>query len=168
MKRQPPSSTFKKVVVVRIDRKTQPGYLDPVQLGQGDAVDLLTLEGEHQELPLQQVRSVYFVRDFNGPFEPSRKSFLSRPRQEGLWVRLRFADGDQIEGLVPNDLLHLLERGIQITPPDLNGNSLRVFIPRAALAEFRVLGVVGEARRARQAPSTPAERQRELFEPPAE
>lgn len=155
-------------MVLGLDRKTQAGYLDPAQLGQGDSVDLLTLDGSHQAVPLREVKSIYFVRDFDGPFEPARKSFMSRPRQEGLWVRLRFADGDQLEGLVLNDLLHLLERGIQITPPDLNGNSLRVFIPRAALSEFRVLGVVGETRRARQAPAVPAGRQRELFEPPAE
>jgi hypothetical protein len=165
VKRQPPSSTFKKVVLVRVDRNSEQGYLDPAQLGHGDSIDLLTLSGEHQAVPLKQVKSVYFVRDFNGPFEPARKAFLSRPRQEGLWVSLRFIDGDQLEGIVPNDLLTLLERGIHITPPDMNGNSLRVFIPRAALAEFRVLGVVGAARRTRQPTAASAGPQRELFEP---
>jgi hypothetical protein len=167
VKRQASSSTFKKVVVVHLDRQTASGYLDPAQLGHGDAIDLLTLSGEHQSVPLKQVKSVNFVRKFEGPSEPARKAFLSRPRQEGLWVRLRFVDGDQLEGLVPNDLLTLLERGFQMTPPDLNGNSVRVFIPRAAVAEFRVLGVVGAARRARQAPAATGP-QRELFEPPSE
>lgn len=167
LKRQSTNSTFKKVVVLRLDRNHLPGYLDPVQLGQAESIDLLTLEGEHQALPLEQVKSIYFVREFSEPFELERKAYLSRPRQDGLWVRLRFIDGDQFEGLVRNDLLTLLDRGIQITPPDLNGNSLRVFIPRTALAEFLVLGVVGQSRRARpaRAASTP---QRGLFEPPIE
>ena len=159
------NSTFKKVVVVYLDRKTQAGYIDPAQLGQSDAADLLTLDGERQAIPLAEVKRIHFVREFDQPVEPARKTFLSRPRQEGLWVRLRFIDADQLEGLVPNDLLGLLDRGIQITPPDSAGNTLRLFIPRAALAELRVLGVVGAARR--RAP-TPAPSQGDLFTPQSE
>ncbi len=148
-KRYTPNSTFKKVVVLRLDRQSQAGYVDPAQLGRGESVELLTVAGEHRSLPLDQVKGVYFVRDFSEPFEPARKFFLSRPRQEGLWVRLLFHDGDLMDALVPNDLLGLLERGIHVTPPDSRGNSLRLFIPRSALREFRVLGVVGTARHAR-------------------
>jgi len=36
---------------------------------------------------------------------------------------------------------------LQITPPDLNSSTDRIFVPRAALAEVTVLGVVGIARR---------------------
>jgi hypothetical protein len=78
---------------------------------------------------------------------PERKIFLSRPKLDGLWVRLRFRDDDVIEGIVANDLLDLLDKGVQLTPPDLHGNTLRLFIPRSALAEVKVLGVVGVARR---------------------
>jgi hypothetical protein len=163
-KRHAPTSTFKKVVVVHLDRKAQPGYLDPAQLGRSDAAELLTIDGERLAIPLTEVKSIHFVRDFDQPFEPTRRTFLSRPRQEGLWLRLRFTDGDQIEGLVPNDLLGLLDHGIQITPPDSAGNTVRLFIPRAALAELRVLGVVGAARRARPA-AVPAPSQGDLFVP---
>jgi hypothetical protein len=145
--RHNPNSTFKKVVVVRLDRKALRGYLDPAQLGHADSAELLTIEGERHAIPLIEIKGIHFVREFGEPIEPARKTFLSRPRQEGLWLRLRFTDGDQIEGLVPNDLLSLLDRGIQITPPDSAGNTLRLFIPRAALAELRVLGVMGAARR---------------------
>jgi hypothetical protein len=44
-------------------------------------------------------------------------------------------------------LLSLLDNGIQITPPDLNSTTDRIFIPRSALSELIVLGVVGIARR---------------------
>ena len=37
--------------------------------------------------------------------------------------------------------------GLQITPPDLNSTTDRIFIPRSALTEVTVLGVVGIARR---------------------
>ena len=39
------------------------------------------------------------------------------------------------------------QAGVQITPPDLHGATVRIFIPRTALSEMTVLGVVGIARR---------------------
>jgi hypothetical protein len=135
------------VIVVLADRKPLRGYLNPGRLGQTDPVDLLTPDGEHQEIPLAKIRSIYFVRDFSDEFEPERKAFLSRPKLDGLWVRLRYTDGETLEGLTPNDLISLLDNGVQITPPDLNSTTDRIFVPRSALSEITVLGVVGIARR---------------------
>ena len=160
MKLRAPASTHKKVIVELQDRKSFRGYLNPSRIGQLDPIDLLTHDGEHQELPLSRIRSIYFVRDFDGDFEPERKAFLSRPKLDGLWLRLRFLDGDALEGVVPNDLLSLLDNGIQITPPDLNSNTDRIFVPRSALSEVTVLGVVGIARRK---PALPAAAQPTLF-----
>jgi hypothetical protein len=162
VKNRKPAGSRKKVVVVRLDRTATQGYLDPAGLGRAENLDLLTPEGEMRAIPVDQVRCIYFVRDFAESFEPERKTFFSRPKLDGLWVRLTFRDNDTIEGLIPNDLLDLLENGVQITPPDLHGNSLRIFIPRSALAEMKVLGVVGVARRAPVRPAGPA--QPRLFE----
>jgi hypothetical protein len=123
------------------------GYLNPAKLGEAETIDVLTPDGEHRSFAIKDVRSIYFVREFTDNFESERKVFLSRPKLEGLWVRLKFRDDDYIEGVVPNDLLSLLDRGVQITPPDLHGATLRIFIPRTALSEMTVLGVVGIARR---------------------
>jgi hypothetical protein len=109
------------------------------------------------------VKSVYFVREFPETFQPERKVFLSRPKLDGLWVRLRFRDEDVMEGIVANDLLDLLDNAVQLTPPDLHGNTLRLFIPRSALAEMKVLGVVGAARRTPRAASAAASSQSKLF-----
>jgi hypothetical protein len=147
VKTRTPASTHKKVVVLLLDRTMKRGYLNPAKMGEAEAIDLLTPEGEHRSLAIKDVRSIYFVREFTDNFEPERKVFLSRPKLEGLWVRLKFRDNDCIEGVVPNDLLSLLDRGVQITPPDLHGPTLRIFIPRTALTEMTVLGVVGIARR---------------------
>lgn len=147
MKTRAPASTHKKVVIVLSSKKPLRGYLSPARLGQIDPLDLLTPEGEHQEIPLATIRSVYFVREFSDDFEPERKAFLSRPKLDGLWLRLRYLDGDTLEGVVPNDLLSLIDNGLQITPPDLNSSTDRIFIPRSALSEVTVLGVVGIARR---------------------
>ena len=147
MRNRAPASTHKKVVIVLADRKALRGYWNPGRLGQSDPIDLLTPDGEHEEIPLGRVRSIYFVREFSDDFEPERKAFLSRPKLDGLWVRMRFSDGEILEGVVPNDLLNVLDNGIKITPPDLNSTTDHIFIPRSALSELTVLGVVGIARR---------------------
>ena len=138
-----------------LDRSLLRGYLNPGKLGETDTLELLTPEGEQRNFAVKEVRSIYFVREFADDFEPDRKVFLSRPKLDGLWVRLKFRDEDTIEGVVPNDLLSLLDRGVQITPPDLHGITLRIFIPRTALTEMTVLGVVGIARRKPAVPPQP-------------
>ena len=160
MKARAATSTHKKVIITFSDGTSLQGYVNPLRLPD-DPLDVLTTNGEHRQVPLKEIRAVYFVRDFTEDYEPERKAFFSRPKLDGLWVRLRFRDGDEIEGIVPNDLLDLLDTGVQLTPPDLHGNSLRIFIPRTALAEMKVLGVVGVARRtAKGAGSTAAEQSR--------
>lgn len=163
MKTRAASSTHKKVVVQMLDQRKLSGYLNPAPLGQNDTLDLLTPEGQHVTVPLAEVKSVYFVREFSEEFEPERKIFLSRPKLDGLWVRLKFRDNDVLEGIVPNDLLELLERGVQITPPDLHGQTLRIFVPRTALREMTVLGVVGVARHGGPKKRVAPETQPKLF-----
>ncbi len=143
-----------------VDRTTLNGYLNPSRLQLSEPLELLTVEGTHRPLALKDLRAIYFVRDFDGDHELERKAFLSRPKLDGLWVRLKFRDNETIEGVIPNDLLAFLDSGVQITPPDLNGSALRIFVPREALAEMTVLGVVGVARRK---PATPAPAQPKLF-----
>jgi len=145
-----------------LDKQALRGYLSPTRLGQADPIDVLTPDGEHEQIPLAKVRAVYFVREFSDDFEPERKAFLSRPKLDGLWVRLRFTDGNTLEGVVPNDLLSLLDNGLQITPPDLNSSTDRIFVPRGALSEVTVLGVVGIARR-KPAAAVAAANQPRLF-----
>ena len=148
LKIKTPASTHKKVIVELLDKKLLRGYLNPSKLGQdGPEVHLLSQEGAHEEVPMGKVRAVYFVRDLKDDIELDRKSFLSRPKLDGLWVKLRFQDGDSLEGVIPNDLLAFLDNGVQITPPDFNANADRIYVPRAALTELTVLGVVGIARR---------------------
>jgi hypothetical protein len=161
VKNRTPASSQKKVIVRALDGQDLPGYLNQAQIGQGDTLDLLTPDGEHQEIPLKLVKAVYFVREFAETFEPERKAFVSRPKLDGLWVRMVFRDNDTLEGVIPNDLLELLDRGVQITPPDLHGQTARIFVPRTALTELRVLGVVGVARR--KAPKPPLPPQPRLF-----
>ena len=92
-----------------------------------------------------------------------RRVFLTRPKIEGLWVRLRFRDDDVLEGVMPNNLLQLEHYGFTLIPPDSLSNHQRIFVPRAALRSVEVLGVVGSPLTRRKA-KTPAKEQIGLFE----
>ncbi|MCH8948065.1 MAG: hypothetical protein IH789_10640, partial [Acidobacteria bacterium] len=61
------------------------------------------------------------------------------------------------------DLLHLSPHGYLITPPDLNSNHQKAFVPRAALTAVEVLAVVPARGAARRRPAAPA--QPRLFNP---
>ena len=158
-------TTHKKAIISFFEETAQQGYLNPQKLGEQPIVEFLTRDGEYKSVEAKDLKAIYFVKEFTEAFEPDRKIFLSRPKIEGLWVRLRFRDDDEMEGLVPNDLVALLDKGIRLTPPDLHANTLWVFIPQTALTEMKVLGVVGVARRTQQAKAvaTGSEAQPKLF-----
>ena len=131
----------------------------------GLVVDLLDLSGKLLPLPLGEVKHIAYVRDFNtsdavNPERLMRRSFLARPRTEGLWVRLTFRGGDVLEGMASTDLSLLegmeADAGLQVTPPDTRSNTQRLYVPRSALSGFQCLAVVTAPSR-RKAASTSAE-----------
>lgn len=125
----------------RFDRETLPGFVNPSAFLTAHGVEILSTSGALAVLPYADVKSVFFVRDFtdNDP-AAARRAFLSRPKLDGIWVRLSFRDGDSLEGLMPNNLLQFEPEGVQVIPPD---GAQRVFVPRVALTSVQVLGVVG-------------------------
>jgi hypothetical protein len=98
------------------------------------------------------------VKDFEPP-DPSaeRKTFGTRPKMDGLWVRLKFRDGEVMDGILANNLLAIEAHGFTVVPPDPYSNNQRLFLPRAALTELQVLGVVGSPLRRPKAKPVPKE-----------
>ena len=144
-------STHKKVVVRKLDRDSLQGYVSPTHFIHEGKVDVLNTAGTVIRVDLREIKCVYFVREFGDTEVPARKTFTTRPRVEGLWLRLRFKDGDSFEGTMPNELVQGMPEGFLITPPDLQGNTTRIFVPRTALESLTVLGVVGSGHRRRKA-----------------
>jgi hypothetical protein len=140
------SSTHKKVILRRNGQEPLRGWVNPAAFLNDDGVEIMTLDSQVAVLPYEQVKSLHFVRDFDEKSDhQERKVFASRPKLEGLWMRLRFKDNEVIEGILPNNLLLLESRGFTITPPDPFANSQKIFVPREALADMTVLGVIGSA-----------------------
>ncbi|MFZ0704473.1 MAG: hypothetical protein WAM71_02635 [Candidatus Korobacteraceae bacterium] len=137
------SSTRKKVIVRKLDRDTAAGYVGSEYIADGK-LELLNTAGNVVSIALSEIKGVYFVREFTEPESLTRKTFTSRPRAEGLWVRLHFRDNEIIEGLMPNDLIQEGVDGFSIIPPDTRSNTQRIFVPRSALSEMNVIAVIGE------------------------
>jgi hypothetical protein len=150
------ASSRKKVIVRSVAEKehtVQAGYLPGsgfVNRAAGQ-LELLDIDGRIVPIALSAVRYVAYVRDFNlddreNPERLLRKTFLARPRTEGLWVRAIFLNGDVIEGLAPLDLSLLedaaADDGVFLIPPDVRSNTQRLYIPRSSLSALQVVGVI--------------------------
>ena len=161
----------KKVILRRFIGETLFGYLPSSGFvrREGDVamLDLLDPGGHLISLALADVRTIFYVRDFNlgdpdNPERLSRRTFLARPRAEGLWVRLTLRGGEILEGLAAADLGLLCsiieDAGLHLTPPDTRSNTQRLFVPRTAIADLQVVAVITTPSRKKPlpAPETPS------------
>ena len=142
-------STHKKVIVRKMDRDSIHGYVAAEFIVDGK-LEVLNTAGKVVMIELSEVKGVYFVREFSESEAFARKTFVTRPRSEGLWVRLRFRDNEVLEGMMPNDLTQVSPDGFLIIPPDTRSNTQRIFVPRTALTAMNVLAVIGASQRGRR------------------
>ncbi len=161
----------------RFSGDTLPGYLPSASFINHNSLDLLDLAGRIIPLPLNDIKTVSYVRDFNlsdavNPERLTRRTFLARPRSEGLWLRMTFRSGDLLEGLAPTDLTLLdsliADLGLFVTPPDTRSNTQRIYIPRDALTEIQLVAVITTPSRRQPLPAAKStgELQEELFHLP--
>ena len=170
------ASSRKKVLLRTLGDSVLPGYLAVsgfVEAENGSTtVPLLDLEGRVATIDLKTVRWIAFVRDFNladqtDPEHLTRRTFLARPRVEGLWVRLTLVGGSVFEGIAPLDLSFvdglLKDRGIFLIPPDIRSNTQRIYIPRSGLIDLQILAVITTPSKTRPAQSNADNQQSPLF-----
>ena len=175
---RPMSSAHKKVIVRRFTGETLPGYLTLSGFVRNRAIDLLDLSGRIVPLQLNDIKHISYVRDFNlhdttNPERLSRRTFLAKPRTEGLWLRMTFRSSDRapdlLEGLAPIDIALtddlIDDLGLHVTPPDTRSNTQRIYIPRTSLTELQLLAVITTpSRRKPLAASSVPSLQEDLFD----
>lgn len=160
-------STNKKVIVWRFEREALSGFVNPQTYLLPEGIELLSPEGNVTLVPYGEIKLVSFVREFQeSDARREMRQFTTRPKMDGLWLRMRFRDGDAMDGLLANNLLQLDSYGFTVVPPDPGFQNQRVFVPRPALSEVQVLGVVGSPLRKRRKPA--AKEQIEMFPEPGE
>jgi len=146
------ASTHKKVTVRKLDRDTMNGFVS-THFIVDSKLEMLNTAGNLVTVELKDIKCIYFVRDFGDADDLNRKTFTTRPRTEGLWVRLRFKDNDVLEGMMANDLTQVSPEGFLLNPPDTRSNTQRIYVPRSALTGLTVLAVIGGAAGRRRKPS---------------
>ena len=163
------SSTAKRVVLYRFDRQPLEGIVNPAAFLLKEGVELITLDGTLQGIAYGDFKALCFVSEAVTPDLFSEHNFFERrPKVPGLWTRFIFRDGDQLDGILPHNLLDWPEPGFFVTPPRAGAHRQRVFIPRAALAGTELRGVVGTSASAsagrKKAKSAGTEGQLTMFE----
>jgi hypothetical protein len=157
-------SAHKKVLVSRFGREPVEGFIQPPE-SQQEVLEVLRADGSLLKVPISETKAICFVRDFDGgEIWKKHRQFSARPKMGGLWIRLRFRDGDSLEGIVPNNLMHLEQAGFGVVPPDPTFQNQRIWVPRPALEGVEVLGVIGSPLRRRKPGEKPDETQLRMFE----
>ena len=153
-------STSKKVLIRRFEREPLAGFVNPQTCFEAGGVEILTTAGNLLVAPYDEIKVLYFVRDLDAVEPPAEsRLFQNRPKMNGVWIRMKFRDGDRMDGIMPNNLLQLEAFGFSFVPP----SGQKVFVPKAALAEIQIVGVVGSPLRRRKAAPQP-QRQIGLFD----
>src|SRR5256885_16132916 len=120
-------STHKKVIVRKIDRDTVNGHVAPANFVRDGKLELLNTSGNVVAIELDDIKRVFFVREFGDSDSLSRKTFTTRPRSEGLWERIKFKDGEILEGLMPTELALTTAEGFLTNRRDWRSNVPKFF-----------------------------------------
>ena len=157
-------STNKKVLLARFDREPVEGFVRASGAFDEEAIEVLSPSGTLMRVPMAETKAVCFIRDFDGSETwREHRSFQTRPKMPGVWVRLLFRDGDSLEGMLANNLMLLQPTGFSMIPPDPTFQNQHIFVPKSALREVQVLGVVGSPLKRRKQKPANEDEQLEMF-----
>ena len=107
-----------------------------------DEVTYISRDGKEQTRSLEELKAVFFVRDFQGDSDYSEiKFFKKQDHNKWLWVRITFFDEETVEGRVQNDRELLFSNGFYLWPSDEETNNELVYIVKSAIKGFVVLGI---------------------------
>ena len=169
------TATRKPVIVRKVTRDWLAGYAaaDPSAPANpaGEAsLEFLDTRGRLLRIDWDQIKWLCYVRELASEGDASqqperllRRNFTSRPRLAGLWLRLVLEDGDELEGIAANDRSLIEGPGLLLTPPDTRSNTQRIFIPRTAIREFTILGLIAPKSHPESRKSEPTPTQSDLF-----
>lgn len=97
--------------------------------------------GECILIPTCETKAVFFVKRHEGNQDHDEVKFFSEIAATDLWIRIRFADEEVIEGQTENDRRLLDDPGVWLRPLDSTSNNILIYVPKSAIAEFHVMGV---------------------------
>lgn len=94
------------------------------------------------EVDVNRAKAIFFVKSFEGDKKKNPVRFYANgPAVHGIWVEVRFHDGEVVEGVIHNSIHHLIEEGFLMSPSDPDGNNEVIYVLKSAIQKYRVLGV---------------------------
>jgi hypothetical protein len=143
------SAAQQNMLVIQFGERTVKGYTDIQQwptaqdLDQGAERPVFRRIGaEHsEEIPLEGVKAIFFVKSFEGKWHDDLRFHDHLPAPECLWVRVTFQDGEVIEGLIANDQNFVIRSGFYMAPIDPEGNNWLIYVLKIKLKELQILGL---------------------------
>jgi hypothetical protein len=121
------------------------GIVNPATCLLDAHVEVLTTNGNLIGVSYGELKAFCYISENAEPhLFDEYTSFERRPKSPGLWARFVFRDSSKLEGLLSRNLVDWPQHGYFVTPPHAGTNRQRVFIPRLALSETEMLGVVGK------------------------
>jgi hypothetical protein len=138
------ASTSKRIFLYRFDRQPTEGVVNPATCFLDTQVEMITTSGTFLTVTYSELKALCFVSDNSqADLFDAHTLFERRPKAPGLWTRFTFRDGAKLDGILSHNLLEWPEHGYFVTPPHAGANRQRVFIPRQALIQTELRGVVG-------------------------
>ena len=139
------SSTAKRLILYRFDRQPVEALVHADAYLQEVGVELMLRDGSVQTIDYNSVKALCFAAE-GAPTDlfSAQTSFERRPKTPGLWASFRLRDEDVLEGVLPHNILEWPSQGYFLTPPRANTYRQRVFLPRQAVRETALLGLVGK------------------------
>jgi hypothetical protein len=133
------STSWNRIVVRYLDGRLLKGYTQdfhPVRKSFHVSAALTGPEIKPVLVPMDQLKALFFVRDFNGnPDRVERQSFA--PGQSGRRIEVTFLDDEVLLG---STLGYRADgSGFFVTPADDEGNNLRVFVLPGAIRHIRYI-----------------------------
>jgi len=106
----------------------------------------LEIPGAGQRLvDVSRAKALFFVKSLEGRQDYVEVKFFERnPQIEGLWIKIKFKDGEVTEGIVHNSLPFVADAGFFLRPPDPQSNNRVVYVVKGFLSDFRILGIRSE------------------------
>ncbi len=146
----PEREVFRKVVIRYMNGRLLRGYMDvddqlTIQGQLSETIFIDSVEGKPVEVRPSEIKAIFFVRSFEGKADYSEfKIFSNRPAGKGVWIRVRFSDGEIIEGVAPNCFDTFSKPVFYMTPPDPVSNNQAVLVSKRFLKEMQVLGLAAD------------------------
>jgi hypothetical protein len=135
-------SSMGKVVVRTREGKVYAGFSRKEDVG-SETIKILDQKGEEKSFSLDELKGLFFVKDFKGDPEYDPVKFLNTNSvKASIWVHVEFEDGEVIEGMVRDHMSLLNSPGFYLWPSDEDTNNGLIYVVKEAIKDFEILSTV--------------------------